>query len=484
MAEAVAAFYAVETVVEGAAAGALAVSGSTVPLRARFQKILSPSEQLALTGSTANIVKNKIYLFGGQSFKSYGKDGVQVLSFAPDFGSSRTQEGEPLEVDYELQEPELSNSSSPLRAYTNQIDQKSFVARDGLHRTSWSRLQHSSVTIEDKIYVLGGFYTAPSGRRASNTSSIIPLDTILSYDTLEKSYTTLSTDLSKCTEDIPESRYAASCTSSPYPPPASVAQGHGPSLNSHGTIFLHGGYDLGGSVLHDTWTFDIETRAWHIFPSIVDSALQDKTVPGKIVYIEHKLWYVNGSTVMYLDLTEYDPDNGKATTLGTGRVGSGQWQVVYSPPESDPSAAPSDDGTAAENVSSTPQPPTSVVIPITTGAGRTYLLHLSPSNPLEMYIFQIPSAPKTAAAIKDAVRDKASEAIKNLPEGWKSGKHEWSRVEVIESDMHAGEIDRPDEELGGFAVAGWEDYGDRVVLWGGQDGGIITSNEGWLVILS
>lgn len=486
MAEAVAGFYAVETVVEGAAAGALAVSGATVPLHARFQKIKSPSEQLALSGSTATIVKNKVYLIGGLNSDDddkHGKMGIHVLSFPPDFGASRLEGTEPIDVDYELQKPEYTSETRPLENVSDNLVLQNSLSRDGTHRVSWSRVQHSTVAIDDKIYLLGGIYPTNSGSRASNSNNVMPLDTIIAYDTLKTGYTTLKADQSKCTEGIPESRYAASCTSSPYPPAASIAQGQGPSLDSHGTIFLHGGYDLAGSALHDTWTFDLGTKAWHKFPSIIDAALEDTSEPGQITYLEHRLWYVNGSTVMHLDLAEHDPAANESvsinqSTLSTGRVGSGQWQVVYPPPEQDP-AATSDPKPTKANA---PNAPTSSITPITTGSGRNYLLTLTPSNPQEMHLFQITSTSNTATSLKDIVRDKAASAISSLPDSWRSGKYEWSVVEVVQASMKEGEVERPDEGLSGFAVAGWEEYGDRMVLWGGQDGGGVK-NEGWVVTL-
>lgn len=494
MAEAVAGFYAVETAVEGAAAGAVAVSGATVPLHARFQRIQSPSNRLAISGSTANIVKSKVYLLGGEGPNdddNHGKKGVHVLSFPPDFGGSRTDGTNAIEVDYDANQPEYVSESRPLEDLTDHMVQQDSATRDGTHRATWSRTQHSSVAIHDKIYVLGGLHSVEMDTRTSNTGSVVPLDTILAYDTLKNNYTIVKAESDKCTEGIPEPRYSASCTSSPYPPPASVAQGQGPSLDAHGTIFLHGGFDVAGSALHDTWTFDLGTKAWHKFPSIVDTALQDKSEAGKITYLEHTLWYVNGSTVMHLDLAEHDPQEDtnqlqNPTTLSTGRVGSGQWQVVYPSAENDPAASQTDtekQPTAEPANTHGPDQPTSSIFPITTGAGRNYLLHFSPSNPQNMYIFQITSSEKTATSLKDMIRDKASAIFSSLPDNWKSGKYEWSKVEVVESSMKDGQIPRPDSQLSGFASAVWEEYGNKIVIWGGQSAEG-ARNEGWVVDLS
>ncbi|KAK5938953.1 hypothetical protein PMZ80_009145 [Knufia obscura] len=493
MAEAVAAFYAVETVVEGAVVGGLAVSSATAPLHANYKKIKSPAAGLAVSGSTANTIKNKIYLVGGEPSGGQGDHGVHVLSLPPDFGASRTDAGQPIDVDYELQKPVLDSERRPLQPEAEHLDKIQSHSKEQSQHSSWSRTKHASVSIEDKIYVLGGLSTASVDSRTSNTGNTTPLDSILVYDTLRSSYTILAADPAKCTEGIPEQRYSPSCTSSPYPPPMSVADGQGPSLDIHGTIFLHGGYDVSGAPLNDTWTFDVGTRAWHKFPTVVEEAVQDSSIPGRIVYVEHRLWYVNGPTVMHLDLSEHDPEHNEAAsqdaaTLSTGRVGSGQWQVVYPSAQQDP-AVPADASsvdqkqeTATAQPQSEPTGPTEHVIPITTGAGRMYLLSLSSTNPQAMHLFQIPSAAKTATSIKDTVRDKASQAITKLPDSWKSGKHEWSRVELVQKAVTEDDVERPEEGLTDFAVAGWEEYGDKIVIWGGQAEGTVK-NEGWIVEL-
>ncbi|KAJ9653820.1 hypothetical protein H2198_007048 [Neophaeococcomyces mojaviensis] len=492
MAEAIGAFYAVETVVEGVAAGAWAVSGATVPLHAKFQRIKSPSQNLNVKGSTASIIKNKVYILGGEADQGHADHGVHVLSFPPDFGASRT-DGSPLSnLDYQLEKPEYVSGNRPLEKYNDHLEKSTSVEKHRSHYSSWSRTKHALATINDQIYVLGGMDQVTLTSRQANTESIIPLDTVLVYDTLRSSCTLVPADPQKCTEGMPEPRYAASCTSSPYPLPAATVEVQGPSTDAHGTIFLHGGYGTAGLPLHDTWTFDVGTRAWHKFPTIVDTALQDKSVPGRIAYVDHRLWYTNGSTAMHLDLAEHDSENNEVASqdpaiLSTGRVGSGQWQVVYPPPEIDPSAQ-SQKLESKKNEKDTefkkdlPSAPTSHIIPITTGAGRTYLIHFSSRDPCSMYTFQIPSAQKTAASIKDTIRDKVTAAT-NLSDSWKSGKHEWSRVEVVQANKDQAMVEIPDKGLEDFAVCGWDDYGDKLIIWGGHEGGVEVKNEGWIVDL-
>lgn len=498
MAEVVGAFYAVETVAEGAAAGALAVSGSTVPLHAKFQKIVSPTSAAATFDGTVKIVKNKIYVIGGETSSDVVHHGIHVLSLPPDFGSSRTESNQAIEADCELQKPQLTTEEQrPLQPFTGRRGSQTSVAIEHSHHSAWSRIGHSSVAIDDKVYVLGGLAESTLALRKSNTGNIIPLDIVLAYDTLRKSYSVVTADPAKSTESFPESRYSASCTASPYPTSISAPLGEGPTLEAHGTIFLHGGYDTAGQPLHDTWTFDVGTRAWHKFPAIIENVLQDQVVPGQIVYVDGRLWYLNTSTVMYLELAEHQsqPEQDDAAPpdpalFSTGRVGTGQWQVVYPPPEADEAAqAQKSDHSKEEQAqvhgsqNNVPTEPISSVVPITTGAGRVYLLTLESKDPQTMYLFQIPSTSKTAASLKDVVRDKAAEAIPTLPDSWRSGKHEWSKVEVVQSNMTEGDLDKPSQELQGFAVTAWDEYGDKFVIWGGNVEGGNAYNEGWIVSL-
>ena len=308
-----------------------------------------------------------------------------------------------------------------------------------------------------------------------------PLDGIFQYDGTNETYSAIDGNKEKCTEGMPEPRASPSSAKSPYPPPISALTGYGPSLDAHGTAFLHGGYNADGKALHDTWTFDLGTKAWHKFPTIVEDVLKDSTVSGQILYSESKLWYVNAATVMYLELAERDPNHSEPQsqnpdTLSTGRVGSGQWQVVYPPVEADPEANQEKQALIPANC---PTEPTHRILPITTGAGRQYILSFPKTNPQNMHLFQIPSSPKTATSIKDTIRDRATSTFSSLAASWKSGKYEWSKVEVVQSSKQDGEIERPAEDLVGYKAGTWTD-GDKIVIVGGNvQGG--KSDEVWVV---
>jgi hypothetical protein len=199
---------------------------------------------------------------------------------------------------------------------------------------------------------------------------------------------------------------------------------------------------------------------------------------------------------MSLSLAEHNPENSELVShdpsiLSTGRVGSGQWEVVYPPPEADPGVPPEktpsataaavQSGLGPEVPDGVPTGVTQHLIPITTGAGRTYLLSLGAENPQKMYLFQIPSSKRSAASIKDIIRDKVTNAISSIPDTWKSGKHEWSKIEIVKESKEKDKLVIPDESLGVLAVAGWEEYGDRIVLWGSVGDGNEAKDEGWMV---
>lgn len=478
MAEAVAAFYAVESVVEGVAVGALAVSGSTVPLRATFRRVRCP-EAAQPRGTTAFVLRNKIYLVDQrQGQDTINRPLLHVLSLPSDYGVSRTQANEPVVVDYQKLEPARVESDRPLSTSVTDTQRTSSVSGRGDSADVLSEVDHNTVAVNDRLYVLGG---------QTKSGTPVPLDTLLCVDTLRGSFDLVHANPSKCTEGVPSPRTNASSASSPLPPAVtSIAAGDGPTIDSHGTIFLHGGYNSQGKALHDTWTFDLGTKAWHKFPSIQELQLEGLQTTGKIAYVDGRLWYVNGSVVMYLDLSEHDPTNmnipSDPSILSTGRVGSGQWQVAY-PPVRDAE----DKGAAAAAASASNSSPSEIhrILPITTGAGRQYLLCTTATK--DMYTFQIPSTPKTLASVKDSIRDSAT---KILPDSWKSGKHEWARVDIVEASMQDGVVEGPAAPLSDFLAAVWDEQGDKVVFW---RGGMAASdekeeldereNEGWLVTL-
>lgn len=65
MAEAAAALYAAETAVEGVVVGAYNFSKATAPLHVHSHKLNSPSQELARSSHTLNVINGKAYIVGG-----------------------------------------------------------------------------------------------------------------------------------------------------------------------------------------------------------------------------------------------------------------------------------------------------------------------------------------------------------------------------------------------------------------------------------
>lgn len=449
----VAALFAVETAIEGAVVGGLVASKSTVPLHVQFHKIKGPPADLAVQKATVSVIKSKAYIIGSDVSTGHAVDGVHVLSLPLDFGTSRVNGTVPVDVDYELVKPR-PETGRPLQRESETNNE------EGL----WSRGAHAAATVGDKILIFGG---RPSGTRKAGPSQLYE---VLCFDTTRLSYSLLSADKDKCTEGTPKPRTVPSLTCSPLPQPSTgvVSSETGPLIDAHGTLFLHGGYDSQHQPLHDTWTFDIGTRVWHQFPSLPDELLETLKTPGRIFYTNSKLWYINNQIAAYLELAEHNPKeqmaSDKASMSSTGRVGSGQWVVV----------APSEALTGEEK--SAMQHAYFSLVPITTGAGRQYLITFPRTNPSDLHSFQLESEPSTLAALKDSVRDN-----KIMPDSWRSGKHEWAACQIVHASKTDGPLATPAPGLTDYAIAQWDEHGDRSVIWGGEESGGEVRGEGWIV---
>jgi hypothetical protein len=115
-------------------------------------------------------------------------------------------------------------------------------------------------------------------------------------------------------------------------------------------------------------------------------------------------------------------------------------------------------------------------LPITTGAGREYLLYFlgsdAPGSTVsDIWSFQVESDAKSLAKAKDKIRGALG----------KSGENEWARCEVVEDTKEDGELELPNG-LEGFAADVWSDFGGaKVVLWGGRGADGTVRDEGWIM---
>lgn len=482
MAEAVAAFYAVETAVEGAAIGAVAVARSTAPLHLSFQKIPSPAKgrELARSGHTVNIVRGKAYVIGGAG--SHGGEAAIAALTLP-VASSTAGEGTLDPQDFQILSPEYRVLDRPLAEKAQSADEEASGWRD------FHRIGHSSTGIDDKLFITGGESVATSGSTHS-------LEKFFVFDTLTNSYNVLKADSSSCIDGIPPPRTNHSATASPFPPANSLPGG--PTLNAHGTIFIHGGRSTGleaGQTLRDTWAFDVGTRAWAKLPDIPDPGPLEIAGEGRIVYRNDRLWRLGDGfgRVMYLDLNKAH-SAGAGSQLSVALKDGVSWEVVNFGTEATDGESQSTTSAAATNQPvSLPLPRVSSgTLPITTGSGREYLTYFmgrdSMTGPLDdFWTFQIDAESNTAASVKDKIRDALPV---DSASSWKSGRHTWAKCEGVaekkpETKDHLSEWPPGLYDFGGDV---WVDQGrDSFLIWGGKktDGENGSQEEvvdgGWVV---
>ena len=508
MAEAVAALYAVETALEGAALGAFAVSRSTAPLHLSFRKISSPARnhELARSGHTFNIVKGKGYIIGGQSDShlTSGPSGLQddphrsknaIMALALPVASSTDGEGNLTPRDYEIVEPQFKNAHRPLAQHPRPIsaDQTRSSA------STFSRVGHTTTAVGDKLYIWGGKAENASGLKSEPSTTDLT-DHFVVFDPLTSTYNILEVDTSKCRDGTPTPRTNHSSASSPHPQPNSLPDG--PTTGGHGTIFFHGGVssDEHQSTLRDTWAFDVGTRVWTRLPDIPDPEPSEVANECRLAYVDGRLWRLGDGfgRVMYLDTPE--------DTLSS-EANFSEWQVIsFGTQATDPEGATHgpDPAPGTTDASSLPIPRLSAtVLPVTTGSGRKYLLYfmgreLKTGALNDFWSFQIPSEENTASSVKDTIRDAVASKAKKT---WSSGKFTWARCEVKTETENkpAGDKEKTEEGKRGkkestavwpegeglesFASDVWSDQGGNVfVLWGGKRAeGDRALDEGWVV---
>jgi hypothetical protein len=493
MAEVAAGLYAVETALEGAALGAFAVSRPTAPLHLSFRRISSPAEgqKLARSGHTLNIVKGKAYLVGGQSdgevisgSSDSGED--RILTLTLPVASSTDGEGHLAPLDYEVLRPEFKSADRPL-APRGQSE-----AEGNTLSQPYDRVGHTTTTLNDRLYIWGG------QSKSSNASGHDLADQFVVFDPLTNSYDVQEPDISRSPQGVPPPRLNHAATASPDSHPQ-VPVSH-PTLGAHGTIFIHGGTSTEDPkvTFRDTWAFDVATSVWSRLDTIPEPGPSEVPNEGRLAYMDGKLWRLGDGfgRVMYLDLIR---------SQSSSVAPDAKWQVItFGTEATDPEAKNTDANVshASSDTLALPMPRTSAtLLPVTTGSGRQYLLYFMGQEPAtgvlnDFWSFQIPSEEKTAANVKDTVRDAVASRVK---ESWSSGKLSWAKCEVDlrssnlpdskaqgrgdEKEKSSTAIWPEGEGLSGFGSDVWADQGGHVfVIWGGtragRDGAV---DEGWVV---
>lgn len=480
-----AAAYTAETAIQGVAAGAFAIAQPTIPLKARFHRLPTPSPALKRSSHSLNVISNKAYIFGGDG-EAVGSDGdmaMHVITLPTDLDLGDT--------DYQQVKNEDHNEKVP-------------VARAG----------HCSCVIGERIYMFGG--STPTASSDPTTPPNPPLEEdgrVYVFDSRSKSWDVLNPNKEACGSGVPVPRNYASSSGTAHPLPLreTGASGKGKDelmtdeaklrLSSsrggeaftatdekrsegYGTIFLHGGYDSEWNLLRDVWAFDVASRTWSRWPEVPESEVEDGE--GNICCIESRLWRCGDGfgKVAHMDIVRHQFDD--ITSKGEYGVGpkTGNWEIHSF------GVTPGQEGLEKEVEKKMGGKPTNTkslfpsrrkrsgFLPVTTGQGREYLLlfmgETGPKDVLDdVWSYQIGSEKKSAAAFKDALRGMMGKA---------TGMERWAKADVLESNLEDGAIALP-KGLSRFGSSPGGDWGEGVVIWGGITAGGELSGDGWILTL-
>ncbi|KAF7508777.1 hypothetical protein GJ744_008654 [Endocarpon pusillum] len=512
----VAAAYAVETAVEGAAVGALAIAQSTVPLKARFYRLPSPSPVLTRSSHTLNVIKGRGYIFGGdgEGVGKGGDDAMHVLTLPTDLVLKDT--------DYQ----KISAVARPSKAALNaegEAEKKSAGKAqsgdeeeedDGNNKSvPAARAGHTASVIGNRIYIFGGRPARSSDADAPPNAPLQENGKVYVFEATEKTWRVLVPNEMGCSDDVPQPRNYASSSSTIHPLPIRNEEGTGRGKDElmtdeaklrlvarrqgedftatddqqsegYGTLFLHGGYDAEGKLLRDAWAFDVASRIWSRWADVPSSDGEDGD--GNICCIESKLWRCGDDfgKVAHFDIVrdEFDDMSGKGE-LGVGPK-TGEWKVhtfgVKPGQEKLEKQVEEKMGGKPTNTESLfpARRKRSGFIPVTTGQGRDYLLLvMGEKGPQEVvddiWSFQIPSEKKSAAAIKDTIRTMIGKG---------TGVEQWAKADIVESDKEEGMLDYP-RGLSRFGSSPAGDAVGDVVIWGGIGPEGEVSADGWILTL-
>ncbi|KAK2048062.1 kelch domain-containing protein [Colletotrichum somersetense] len=221
-------------------------------------------------------------------------------------------------------------------------------------------------------------------------------------------------------------------------------------------LVLHGGRTSKGQgeATTETWMYNFDTLAWTELPP-------SPRPPLAAAFVDNVLYTVSsdssmGGAVHYLDLKSSAEDREKPNAL--------EWKTV---------------GFPTNPLAPGPQPREGgALVPVDTGVGRRYLVYMFGENSTsaekdfytDIWALQLPTRGFSAAAVKDAIRDK-------LPRV-ESGEFSWAEVELLlveevraEGKAHPGPR--------GFFGADAADA-KSVILWGGVSA-LGKEGDGWLL---
>ncbi len=509
----VAAAYTVETAIEGAVVGGLAIAQSTVPLKARFYRLPSPSPALKRASHTLNVIKGRGYIFGGdgEGVGKAGDDAMHVLTLPTD----------PVLKDTDYQKiPAVARPSKPAFNAEGEAENKSAGKAqsgddeedDGRNENvPAARAGHIASVIGDRMYIFGGRLAGLSDADVPPNALLEENGKVYVFDTTEKTWDVLVPN-EMCMHGVPQPRTYASSSSTIHPLPIRsegtgkgkgelmtdeaklrlVARRQGEDLTAkddqqsegYGTLFLHGGYDSDGNLLRDVWAFDVASRIWSRWADVPKS--DDEDGDGNICCIESKLWRCGDGfgKVAHFDILRnvFDDMSGKGE-LGVSPK-TGEWEIHtfgVKPAQEKPEKQVEEKMGGQPTDTKSLFPATrkrSGFLPVTTGQGRDYLLlFMGEQGPKELmddvWSFQIASEKKSAAAFKDTIRAMIGKG---------TGVEQWAKADILESDKEDGVLDHPN----GLSRFGSSPAGDSVgdvVIWGGIGPEGEVSADGWILTL-
>ena len=462
----VAAEQVVSTTVEAGGIAAIGLAQSTQPLSATLTRVSSEAF-LPRFNHTVTVISGQAYIFGGKYDRGkLAGDEVHIVSLPL---KKAGNEGKP---DYKVV-PSLGEGE------------------DG--KIPGPRAGHTACAIRSRIYMFGGY---GENREAIQENGRV---WIFDTNTLGWSYIEPSTDASfppgRClqgaaTSEHPLPNISASNNAS-YSEQITSAVGKLPRLigkasspqEPHGTLIICGGLTKCGDTLNDTWIFNIVTRTWSQLPSTPSTS----PWPPSLTMTHNRLYLISsssdlGSEIHYLPFTKETYSDAR----GEGEIGLANSQTKWStlPFPTNP-------------LTPGPRPRKGAgLIPVTTGNGREYLLFFfgekASLDPIpsekasekaeqpeeafwsDIYSYQVPAIPMTAAGIKDATRSTM---------GIATGEDTWAEVKIVtvtEGDTEGKSHPGP---RGWFASApvGREIEGGGVLVWGGINGKGEVEGDGWII---
>jgi hypothetical protein len=196
----------------------------------------------------------------------------------------------------------------------------------------------------------------------------------------------------------------------------------------------------------ELWTFDIASRTWSQLPS---PPTTNPSRNSSIAFDNNRLYIVSETSTHYLDLTFSDRSSTKISTTGPASMSS--WSTIESP-----------------KLPHQPTSDSSSLLPITTGQGRNYLLHITPTT---LSTLQLASSSTTAASLKDRARDAISK---------KNATNEWAEVRYYTAEgvmVQEGQSGRGIGGRVGFAATKVKEIdGGCFFVWGGTVDGKVLGN--------